>query len=205
MKIDPRTGFPVLEFNEDEDSLDKIEESWADCAAGFRSTAIYRQTRKDGRLSIRGEGLIGVHEQLEDQRQDYERGDTAALYNVLRQCLQENLPLPYWASAGLLKVMDRVDKEPGLSLHAAIGLEKRYPIQKTRAQVARRDWDVAVQLWGLVRAHPDYKPFAPNTKPIRDVLKANPQLPFCPRKADEKFKMVDRIQARAIRTSLRSR
>ncbi len=203
MKIDSKTGLPVLELNEIEESLDRIEESWADCAAGFRPDSIYRRSRLGGRLSIRGLGLIVVHELLEDLRMDFEGGDSSALYDVLKLCLAENLPLPYWASEGLLRAMNRVDKTPALSMHTALGLDERYPLTEKRARATRHDWQAALELWGLVQAHPKYRT-APTTA-VREVLKSNRHLPFSPRKADEMFKMVDRIQARAINTIHRSK
>lgn len=194
----------MVDFTEGEAALDRLEEAWADCAAGFRPGA--RQIRQGGGHGFRVLSLLTVHELMEDWRKDYEAGDVSALYNVLRDCLKENLPLPYWAAEGLLKIMARVDQEPGLSLHSALGLDSRYPLSsQSKGWKSRRDWGAARELWGLVCQHPKYSPLKPNTAAVREVLKANPRLPFSPRSADAAFRMVDRIQSRAIKTIRRSR
>lgn len=206
MKIDPQTGFPALEFNDTEESLDRIEEAWADCAAGFRPDAIYRQTRRNGRHSIRCQGLIAVHELLENHRRDHESGERSAVYDALKQCLEENLPLPYWAADGLLRAMQRVNDEPGLSLHVALGLDSRYPLTKKKAFTSRRDWKVAVELWGLVRVHQKEHGSSLDAA-IRAVRESRPDIAVkvCKRKAHELFHMVDRIQSPAIAAIKRSR
>jgi len=204
MRIDPRTGFPVLEFTEDEHALDRLEESWADCAGAFRSG--WRQVRRGGRLGYRCLSLLQVHELLEDWRKDYEQGNVSALYSVLKQCLEENLPLPYWAADGLLKAMRRVNDEHGLSLHTALGLDERYPLTEKKARTARRDWRVAVEMWGLVRLHQKEHRSSLNAA-ICAVRKVRPDIAAAigQRKAYDAFKMVDRIQSRAINTLHKAR
>lgn len=184
---------PRVQFTERERYLDRLEEAWADAAHALRSGMPYRQTRR-GKLQVQTRTLLRIHTYLENLRAAYANGDKTALFDALKVCLEENLPLPYWAANGLLVAMSDIAGKPGLSLHAALDLGARYPLTRTRAKSSQKSWENAVRMWEFVCQHPAYP--AHYTTAIREVLKAHPELPFSPRKAHGLFKRVELAQTK---------
>ena len=201
MKID---RIPEIDFTPAEQEIDHLCENWADCAAGFR-LGDRRIRRADG-THFRCFGLLTVHELFEVHRQNFENGDRAALFNALRLTLEENLPAPLWLADALTSVMDKFDKQPGLSLHTAMGLDSRYPLTAKKANTNRRNWNVSVELWGLVRVH-QKEHGSSVSGAIADVLASNPRIKatFSQRKAYDAFMQVDRVQSPALTAVRRSR
>lgn len=195
---------PEIEFTPDEHELDRLCESWANCAAGFR-TGSRRIRRADG-THFRIFSLITVHEQFEVHRRNYEKGDQSALFNALKLTLEENLPAPLWLADALTAVIGKVDEQPGLSLHTAMGLDKRYPLTTKKATTSRRNWNVSAELYGLVRAH-QREHHSSISAAIAAVRASNQHIRavFSQRKAYDAFKQVERVQQPMLTAISRSR
>jgi hypothetical protein len=183
--------FPEIEFTGLEEEVDRVEESWADCAAGFRAglkAVNSRRTRMEGRDIPLRRSLLEVHEMLEKHRRDLASGrNEAGLFDVMLLCAEENLPLPYWAADALFDIESDLMEIPMYSLHEAFGLNERYPLTEKKAIKAQRNRWIARQFYNLVRSHPQR--WISLDAAIRDVLNENPEIAcvFSVRKATDVF------------------
>ncbi|MCC7101219.1 MAG: hypothetical protein IT500_16685 [Rubrivivax sp.] len=137
------------DFNDAERELDRIEPAWADFVFGLRDgLRIMRDT--DAVEKVRTRALLDVHEEMEGYRRRFDEGHAEALIGALRLALEENVPVPYWASVQIRQrlgqVMSMTSAAP-LSLHDAFGLEKTIPSTAKRYSKARADLQREWRLW----------------------------------------------------------
>ena len=177
-------------FTAEEERLARVEQSWADFAARAR-------TGKGGR---RVRTLLRVHALLELHRETLDGGDKSALLWALRECCEENVPLPYWAAAGILDILALVQRAP-VSLPNAFGLNKRKlrPSGK-RAQADRNDLRDQGLLY--IAARPLVAGGLSRDAALKQVL-SGPEhhFPFKLRKAVELYERQDRFQQRYHKTT----
>lgn len=187
--------FPFLEqiLNEDERLLSRIEQSWGDCAAGFR-TGIRAKRNPKKHDEIRGLGLLNIHETLEVHRKAFEAGDMSHLLWALRLCLVENLPPPYWCADGILERLSKVENEVS-SLHDLFGLSElgfkangKSGLNYRKRQ--KQALDLYVKVWELKAL----KPAISKEAAIREVIKKF-NLPFRQGTARKLFDEKEREQA----------
>lgn len=142
-------GMREKAFGSAERELEHLESAWADCLLALRSGERYmRDTPGVERMLTRS--LIDVHQQFEGYRQRFEAGHPEALIGALTLAMEENLPVPYWASraarARFRNVMSLDSKDP-LSLHQAFDLEDVIPTTEKRYANEQRHLEHEWLLW----------------------------------------------------------
>lgn len=191
---------PVIPpFDDDEKELSALELSWADYQRGLRTGVRARVSPDKERVNIRGQALAQVHALLEENRKEFESGDKAALIGALRTVCQENVPLPYWLSDGILCALAALHENPDTSLHHVFGMEKIYPYPTTqnrkRSLKARADWKTKLELYGRasVLIHVD------KMKKTAAIRKAIEGLPIQFRTAFDWYNELDTRQQKYLR------
>jgi len=144
-----RKGMPEKAFGDAERELDHLEPAWADCLLALRTGERYmRDTPAVEKVRVRS--LIDVHQEFEGHRQRFEAGHAEALIGALALAMEENLPVPYWASrearARFRSVMS-LDSDSPLSLHQAFGLEGVIPTSSKRYRKERHYLKIESVLW----------------------------------------------------------
>ena len=135
----------MFPLSDNEETLSRLQQSWADCVHGFNTGVRLKRDRNQ----MRGLSLLTINEELEMFRKQYENGDAAALLWAMRTCLQENLPAPYWCADGIMERLEKVTKEP-CSLHDIFGLAKQFPTTGKKAANSRKQGEQAFELWWRV-------------------------------------------------------
>lgn len=149
------TDFGCEPLNEEEQALSRLEQSWGDCACGFRTQW---RCRRDTKQRISNLTHLALHEELEVHHLAYKTGDAAALLWALRLCLIENLPPPYWCADGVLEKLGKLESS-ATSLHDLFGLE-RHGFKQGKSglnAIARRKQaaDLYSKVWRLKAEKPD--------------------------------------------------
>jgi hypothetical protein len=161
------TDFGCEPLNDEEQALSRLEQSWGDCACGFRTQW---RCRRDTKQRIFNLTHLVLHEELEVRHLAYRNGDAAALLWALRLCLRENIPPPYWCSDGVLEKLDKLENN-ATSLHDLFGLE-RHGFKQGKSglnAIARRKQaaDLYVKVWRLKAE----KPGISKEAALREVIK----------------------------------
>ncbi len=135
----------VPEYDDGECSLLALQESWADFARALRVGTNVRVL--PGRIRFFG-GAREVSAILDVYQRQFDAGDKSALIRALKWACEQNVILPYWAADGILAALDRLEKNPGETLHSVFGIERVYPESLGRARKARRDQKTKLRLYG---------------------------------------------------------
>lgn len=138
---------PENHFDERERALNRLEPAWAKAAHALRTDLRFGHPAG----SLRGLGLIQLHECLEVYRLRFEAGDSLGLLQAVAVCSEENVPLPEWLALAFSKALQTF-LEPGgpASLDAVFHSPSRSTATPKKAAAARQDWLLANQIWTAV-------------------------------------------------------
>lgn len=191
----------IPQYSDDENELLALQQSWADWSRALRTgvRARVKSGAMESNYSFRGGSLAQVSALLDVHRESFTKGEKSALVDALRLTSEENVPLPYWLTDGILAALAEVERDPNSTMHSAFGMESRFPISKAkggkRARKARLDWEVKVKLYmdaSLLIAQGQMGKVAA----IRSVTSG---LPIQFRKAFEWFNEMDARQKKMLR------
>lgn len=195
----PNPLLPVIPpFDDDEKELSALELSWADWQRGLRTGFRVRISPDGNNVTIKmpADKVVAL---LEVNKLDFESGDRSALITALQTVCQENVPLPYWLSDGILSALAALHENPDTSLHHVFGMEKTYPYPTTqnrkRSLKARADWKTKLELYGRasVLIHVD------KMKKTAAIRKAIEGLPIQFRTAFDWYNELDTRQQKYLR------
>jgi hypothetical protein len=139
---------PFLHFQERERQLAKLDIGWAKAALGFRTG-----NRRYGHGNSRkGLTLLTVFERLEAWRERFELGDTMALLHGVRDCADENVPLPTWLAVAFQDALQRFAALDGPTSLDKIFLNPLTPTSTPKKAAAAKQYDqLACLLWDEAR------------------------------------------------------
>lgn len=196
-------GAPVdsaVRPNESEQEISRIEQSWGDCAHGFR-TGVRWSWRPEGD-TLHMQSLLEVHELLEVYRAQFEEGDQSAILWAIRECARQNLPLPYWCATGF---QERIGSfvsfvSKSVTLDEVFDVSRKLPAGKRGQNVrlaSSQSVRLYVRVWKIHAKEPRLSKDA-CIRRAREELK----LPMCQRKATTLFNERER-QQKPFRDALR--
>lgn len=132
-------------FNEIEKNIGMLDEGWAKAARAMRTGGAVRIGHK---RELRARSLASVKLHLEVWRTRFEAGDTLALLQAIRDCAEENVPLPTWLANGFESVLNDFLKLGGKhSLDIVFGRLSLPTNTPSKAAAAREDWVRGCELW----------------------------------------------------------
>ena len=134
-----------------------------------------------------------VHRILDSYREQFVDGNRLAIWTALIQCIEENVPLPYWLGDEILDIQKKVNREPS-SLHVLFGLESRLPAEGKRATTTRRDVQLRGKLWSKATELMAKSPRMSKDSAIKQA-RADLNFPYGQRKSREMFDAQERIQS----------
>lgn len=192
MKVNPFDG-PGDCFDDFERELERYDPAWAKAALYFRSRGECHFGH--GAREIRGQSLLAIRERLEVFRRRLADGDTMAILQAVKECADENLPLPEW-----LAIAYRDALKSFLQIGGTASLDDVFtsPVIATatpqKAKLSRRGWQTGGQIlldvWALVNADDSIQSL---DAALRAALEAK-DYGVGPTKARELVLMVDESQ-----------
>lgn len=181
---------PFPERSGQENDLVGICESWADFTRRIRTGV---GGRVDGhRAIIRGASLGEVASMFDVFRRRFESGEKAALMDALRFAADENVPMPYWVSDGLLGALASLETA-NVSLHDVFGFEDRYPLTEKSRRKAIQDRKLQSKLYFEVG-----RLMRDGMGKTEAIEAACQSLPIQPRKAWDLFSRIEARMEEAI-------
>lgn len=187
---------PNNHFDEREQALSRLEPAWAKAAHALRTDV--RFGHPEG--SLRGMGLIQLHQILEVHRRRFEAGDTLQLLQAVERCAEENVPLPQWLALAYCQALRSFLQAGG---PASLDLVFHSPALPTdtpkKAAAARQDWLLAGHIlravWDAVRLDDSLHSL---DEALERVLSLN-RFGVGKTKARELFNMAERNQIEYLR------
>jgi hypothetical protein len=130
-------------INDNEEALADIEIAWSMAAFFFRTGKRFGHS-----CERRARSLQKVHERLEVLRNRYLGGETLALLSAIKDCSEENLPLPSWLAKAFGETMSDFLKPGGATSLDAVFRSPSVPTNTDqKATVEKRKWLQGAELW----------------------------------------------------------